>query len=192
MAAVESTMLPLGTAAPQFQLPDYSGAMHSLEEFPAGKPLLVAFICNHCPFVRHIRAQFARFAREYQARGLSVVAIASNDIEAYPQDGPEGMAEEARSAGYGFAYLLDATQEVAKSYRAACTPDFFLFDGQRRLAYRGQFDGSRPGSGVAVSGADMRRACDAVLAGSAIAPEQKPSIGCNIKWKQGNEPVYYG
>jgi thiol-disulfide isomerase/thioredoxin len=192
MAAVESTMLPLGTTAPPFHLPDYDGAMHSLEQFPAGKPLLVAFICNHCPFVRHIRAQFARFAREYQARGLSVVAIASNDIEAYPQDGPAGMAEEARSAGYGFPYLLDATQEVARAYRAACTPDFFLFEGKRRLAYRGQFDGSRPGNGVALTGADLRAACDAVLAGQQSPAVQKPSVGCNIKWKKGNEPDYFG
>ncbi len=153
---------------------------------------MVAFICNHCPFVKHLRTAFAQFAREYQARGVAVVAINSNDIEAYPQDGPQGMAEEAQSAGYTFPYLLDATQEVAKAYKAACTPDFFLFDGQRRLAYRGQFDASRPGNGVPVTGSDLRAACDAVLSGAPVSAEQKPSIGCNIKWKPGNEPDYYG
>jgi peroxiredoxin len=186
--AVESSMLPLGTSAPGFDLPDCNGAMHSLAQFPGGQPLLVAFICNHCPFVRHIRHEFARFARDYQQRGVAVVAIASNDIEAYPQDGPQGMADEAREAGYAFPYLLDAGQDVARAYRAACTPDFFLFDGDRRLVYRGQFDGSRPGNGVAVTGTDLRAACDAVLAGKAVSAEQKPSIGCGIKWKKGNEP----
>jgi peroxiredoxin len=186
--AVESNMLALGTRAPDFELPDLDGAMHSPGRFPAGQPLLVAFICNHCPFVRHIRHEFARFAREYQQRGVAVVAIAANDIEAYPQDGPQGMAEEAREAGYTFPYLLDAGQQVARAYHAACTPDFFLFAADRRLVYRGQFDGSRPGNGVAVTGSDLRAACDAVLAGRPVAAEQKPSIGCGIKWKTGNEP----
>lgn len=184
--AVESTMLPLGTPAPAFDLPDAAGRKHSLAALPLRRPLLVAFICNHCPFVRHIRAQFARFAREYQQRGLLVVAIASNDIEAYPQDGPQGMAEEARVAGYEFPYLLDESQAVAKAYRAACTPDFFLFDGNRNLAYRGQFDDSRPGIGIEPNGADLRAACDAVLAGRPVRGAQKPSIGCGIKWKKGS------
>lgn len=184
--AIESTMLPLGTPAPAFELPDANGKMHSLAALPAGQPLVVAFICNHCPFVRHIRAEFARFARDYQARGLEVVAIASNDIEAYPQDGPEGMKAEALSAGYTFPYLLDGSQAVARAYRAACTPDFFLFDRGRRLAYRGQFDDSRPGNGIPATGADLRAACDAVLESRPVSLAQKPSIGCGIKWKQGN------
>jgi peroxiredoxin len=191
MAAVESTMLALGTSAPDFTLPDYTGRSWTLADVAAGKPLVVAFICNHCPFVRHIRAGFAHFARESAARGLAVVAIASNDIEAYPQDGPGGMAEEARSAGYEFPYLLDESQAVARAYRAACTPDFFLFDAAHRLVYRGQFDGSRPGNGVAVTGADLRAACDALLGGQALPLDQKPSIGCNIKWKRGCEPEYF-
>lgn len=196
MAATESTMLARGTPMPAFRLPDHrtapGGAEVSSEDFADAKAVVVAFICNHCPFVKHLRTAFAQFAREYQARGVAVVAINSNDIEAYPQDGPQGMAEEAQSAGYTFPYLLDATQEVAKAYKAACTPDFFLFDGQRRLAYRGQFDASRPGNGVPVTGSDLRAACDAVLSGAPVSAEQKPSIGCNIKWKPGNEPDYYG
>lgn len=188
--AVESTMLPLGTRAPDFHLPDLRGALHTLDSLAGGKALLVAFICNHCPFVRHLRLELAHVAKEYRPRGLVTVAIASNDVEVYPQDGPAGMAEEAREAGYEFPYLFDASQAVARAYRAACTPDFFLFDAGRRLAYRGQFDGSRPGNGVAVTGADLRAAIDAVLGGAAPAADQKPSIGCSIKWKQGNEPDY--
>jgi peroxiredoxin len=191
MAATESTMLALGTRAPAFSLPDYTGQTHTLDSFAGAKGLVVAFICNHCPFVKHIRAPFAKFARDYQERGLAVVAIASNDTQTHPQDGPKGMAEEARSAGYSFPYLLDETQAVAKAYRAACTPDFFVFDGERKLAYRGQFDASRPGNGVPVTGADLRAACDALLAGRKIPAEQKPSMGCNIKWKRGNEPDYF-
>ncbi|MFL6550742.1 MAG: thioredoxin family protein [Povalibacter sp.] len=183
MAATESTMLPLGTPAPTFRLPDFADKLVAFEDFSDAKGLVVAFICNHCPFVKHLRAELARFARDYQPRGIAVVAINSNDIKAYPQDGPQGMAEEARSAGYSFPYLLDATQEVAKAYRAACTPDFFLFDANRKLVYRGQFDDSRPGRGTA-SGADLRAACDALLTGAAISTDQKPSIGCNIKWKK--------
>jgi thiol-disulfide isomerase/thioredoxin len=189
--AVQSTMLALGTSAPDFSLSDHAGRTWQLAQLGSGRPLVVAFICNHCPFVRHIRAEFARFAREYATRGVAVVAIASNDIEAYPQDGPAGMAEEAKSAGYDFPYLLDESQAVAKAYRAACTPDFFLFDDQRRLAYRGQFDASRPGNGAAVTGADLRAACDAVLGGRTPSADQKPSVGCNIKWKKGNEPEYF-
>jgi hypothetical protein len=149
------------------------------------------FICNHCPYVVHIRAGLAEFARAYQARGLAVVAINANDVAAYPDDRPEKMAEEKRRAGYVFPYLYDETQAVAKAYRAACTPDFFLFDGARRLVYRGQFDDSRPGNGRPVTGADLRAAVDAVLTGEAVPAEQRPSIGCNIKWKPGNAPGYF-
>jgi peroxiredoxin len=183
MARTESTMLQLGTIAPAFRLPDLDGRTTTLEDFAGGRGLVVAFICNHCPFVQHMRYEFARFARDYQPRGIAVVAINSNDIEAYPQDGPAGMAEEARSAGYTFPYLLDATQEVAKAYHAACTPDLFLFDADRKLVYRGQFDDSRPGRGTP-SGSDLRAAGDALLAGAPIPAQQKPSMGCNIKWKR--------
>jgi peroxiredoxin len=184
-------MLALGTSAPPFDLPDFEGTHHALGDFAASPALLVAFICEHCPFVRHIRASFTTFAREYAARGLAIVAINSNDLDAYPQDGPEAMREEAKSLGYGFPYLVDATQTVAKAYRAACTPDFFLFDGERKLVYRGQFDDSRPGNGRPVTGADLRRAVDAVLSGLSVDADQRPSLGCNIKWKPGGEPDYY-
>jgi peroxiredoxin len=183
MAATESTMLELGTSAPDFRLTDFDGKVSALEDFSASRGLVVAFICNHCPFVKHMRQEFARFASDYQPQGIAVVAINSNDTEAYPQDGPAGMAEEARDAGYTFPYLLDTTQAVAKAYKAACTPDLFLFDGQRKLVYRGQFDDSRPGRGVP-TGKDLRAACDALLAGAAMPRDQKPSIGCNIKWKK--------
>jgi peroxiredoxin len=188
MAAVESNMLELGTVAPTFRLPDLDGKLVSRDDFKAAPALLVAFICSHCPFVKHVRAEFARYAREYQAKGLAVVAINSNDIEAYPQDGPPGMAEEARAAGYTFPYLLDESQAIAKAYRAACTPDFYLFDSTQRLVYRGQFDASRPGNDVAATGADLRAATDAVLDRAPVPQDQRPSIGCNIKWKKGNEP----
>jgi thiol-disulfide isomerase/thioredoxin len=151
----------------------------------------VAFICKHCPFVKHVRGGFAALAEEYQKRGVAVVAIASNDAQAYPEDGPEGMAAEAREAGYTFPYLFDETQEVAKAHGAACTPDFFLFDRERRLFYRGQMDGSRPGNGVPVTGEDLRAALDAVLEGRPAPEVQRPSLGCNIKWKPGNEPSYF-
>ena len=190
MARTPSTMLPLGTPAPDFALPDFDGRHHALADCGAAPALLVAFICSHCPFVRHLRAGFAALAREYQPRGLAVVAINSNDIEAYPQDGPDAMRTEAAELGYDFPYLLDATQSVAKDYRAACTPDFFLFDAGRRLVYRGQFDDSRPGNGRPVTGADLRAAIDATLAGHAPHAEQLPSLGCNIKWRKGNEPDY--
>ena len=190
MARTPSTMLPLGTEAPDFRLPDFAGQMHALADFRDRSALLVAFICGHCPFVRHIRGEFARYAREYRARGLAVVAINSNDLAAYPQDGPDGMRAEAAELGYDFPYLLDETQAVAKGYRAACTPDFFLFDADRRLVYRGQFDSSRPGNGQAVTGADLRAATTAVLEGRPPRAQQTPSIGCNIKWKPGNEPDY--
>jgi peroxiredoxin len=190
MARTASTMLPLGTEAPDFRLPDFAGQMHALADFRDQSALLVAFLCGHCPFVRHIRGEFARYAREYRARGLAVVAINSNDLAAYPQDGPDGMRAEAAELGYDFPYLLDETQAVAKGYRAACTPDFFLFDADRRLVYRGQFDSSRPGNGQAVTGADLRAATTAMLEGRPPRAQQAPSIGCSIKWKPGNEPDY--
>jgi peroxiredoxin len=183
-------MLALGTRAPDFSLPDYDGRQHALQDMAAAPALLVAFICNHCPFVRHLRNEFAAFAREYRARGLAVVAINSNDLDAYPQDGPDAMRAEAAEFGYEFPYLVDATQAVAKAYHAACTPDFFLFDAQRRLVYRGQFDDSRPGNGRPVTGADLRAAVDRTLAGDVPSPDQSPSLGCNIKWRPGNEPDY--
>jgi peroxiredoxin len=190
MVAVNSTMLPLGTAAPDFRLPDVIGKTVSLADFK-GKPLLVMFICNHCPFVKHIRSGLADLGRDYVPRGAAIVAISSNDVENYPQDAPDKMKEEAKSAGYNFPYLYDATQAVAKSYCAACTPDFYLFDTEHRLAYRGQFDDSRPGNGLPVTGKDLRAALDAVLSGKPASGTQKPSIGCNIKWKSGNEPDYF-
>ncbi len=191
MVKTASTMLELGTSAPDFSLPNVDGATVSLDSF-AGKPgLLVAFICNHCPFVVHIRDGFAKFAKEYQQRGLAIAAISSNDAAGYPQDGPEKMRDEARQHGYTFPYLYDESQEVAQAYKAACTPDFFLFDADRKLVYRGQFDSSRPSNGVPVTGNDLRAACDAVLGGEPIPEPQIPSIGCNIKWKPGHEPVYF-
>lgn len=184
MAETRSTMLPLGTNAPRFNLPDPSGKRTSLADYKDAPALLVAFICNHCPFVKHIRKEFASFAKEYQAKGVGIVAINSNDVENYPQDSPEKMAEEIKQAGYTFPYLYDGSQVVAKAYNAACTPDFYLFDRTHRLVYRGQFDDSRPGNGRPVTGADMRSAVDAVLAGKAVSADQKPSVGCNIKWKR--------
>ena len=191
MAETPSTMLPLGTRAPSFRLPDTQGKLVSSDDFQHAPPLLVVFMCNHCPFVKHIQPELARLAREYQASGVGIVGINSNDVESYPADSPERMAEEARRAGYVFPYLYDETQEVAKAYHAACTPDIYLFDADRCLVYRGQFDDSRPGSGRPVTGADLRAALDAVLAGRPVPTPQKPSIGCNIKWKAGNAPAYY-
>jgi peroxiredoxin len=192
MARTPSTMrMPLGAPAPPFELEDPSGRRHSLAGLDGAPALLVAFICPHCPFVQHVRAGFAALCAEYQKRGVAVVAIASNDVGQYPQDGPEGMAAEAKEAGYTFPYLFDETQEVAKAYGAACTPDFFVFDRERRLAYRGQMDGSRPGNGVPVTGEDLRRALDALLERRPVPAEQRPSLGCNIKWKPGNEPAYF-
>jgi len=183
-------MLPLGTPAPAFSLPDFAGRRHELADFAGAPALLVAFICRHCPFVQHIRPAFADFAAEFASRGLAVVAINSNDLAAYPEDGPDGMRAEAAESGYGFPYLLDESQEVAKAFRAACTPDFYLFDARRRLVYRGQFDDSRPGNGRPVTGADLRAAVEDTLAGRAPAAGQQPSLGCNIKWRKGNEPDY--
>jgi len=185
-------MLPLGTTAPDFSLPDATtGKPVSRTDF-VGKPLLVLFICNHCPYVVHIRGELAQLGRDCAARGVAVVAISANDAAEYPQDGPANMAAEARAAGYAFPYLYDESQRVAQAYRAACTPDIFLFGQSHQLVYRGQFDDSRPGNGIPVTGKDLRAALDAVLAGKAITAEQKPSVGCNIKWKPGNAPDYFG
>ncbi len=190
MAATESQMLPLGTPAPDFSLPDTAGRHWSL---PDGAPaVLVMFICNHCPFVIHVREELARIGRDYGGRGVAIFAINANDVTTHPDDGPDKMAVEAERAGYTFPYLFDESQSVAKAYRAACTPDFFLFDGDRRLVYRGQLDGSRPGNDVPVDGRDLRAALEAVLDGRDVDPDQRPSIGCNIKWRAGNAPDYFG
>lgn len=191
MAQTASTMLPLGTPAPAFDLPEpATGGTVSLGDFGNAPALLVIFMCNHCPFVKHIRQGLVRFARDYRDRGLAIVAISANDVANHPDDSPAKMVEEARAFGYPFPYLYDETQAVAKAYRAACTPDFFLFDAGRKLVYRGQFDGSRPGNNIPVTGSDLRAAVDAALSGGPVPSDQKPSIGCNIKWKAGNEPEY--
>jgi peroxiredoxin len=184
-------MLALGTAAPGFRLPDTNGKMVSLQDFTGSGALLVVFLCNHCPYVKHVRPHFVELARDLQSRGVAVVAISANDAEAFPEDGPARMAEEARQLGFSFPYLYDESQEVAKAYRAACTPDFFLFDAQHRLVYRGQMDDSRPGNGKPVTGKDLLEAVKATLAGGKVNRSQRPSLGCNIKWKAGNEPEYY-
>jgi peroxiredoxin len=189
MAATPSTMLPLGTPAPAFVLPDTRGNQVSLEDFTDAKALLVMFICNHCPYVKHIRHELARLGHDYLARGVAIVAISANDVDNYPADSPSKMREEAEQADYRFPYLYDESQAVAKAYRAACTPDFFLFDSGQKLVYRGQLDDSRPGNDLPVTGRDLRAALDAVLAGQPVAEPQKPSIGCNIKWKPGNAPA---
>jgi peroxiredoxin len=191
MVRTPSTMLPLGTAAPDFSLVNVDGRTVSLADFSGSPALLVIFMCNHCPFVKHLADALAHFSAEYMDKGLAVVGINSNDVANHPADSPEQMVREAEERGYPFAYLYDETQDVAKAYRAACTPDFFLFDRNRRLVYRGQFDDSRPDSGKPITGADLRAAVDAVLAGRKPSDEQRPSIGCNIKWKPGNEPDYF-
>ena len=188
MALRQSTMLELGTPAPDFALPDTGGAVRRLQDFSTSPALLVAFLSNHCPYVQHILEEFVAFAQQYQPAGLAVVAISSNDVAAYPQDAPAEMARFARQRGFNFPYLFDDTHGAAKAYRAVCTPDLFLFDRERRLVYRGQFDGSRPGNNIAVSGADLRAATAAVLRGEPVPPRQTPSIGCNIKWAVGNAP----
>ena len=185
-------MAALGVEAPDFVLPDTDGRTVALDDFADAPGLLVVFMCNHCPFVKHIREELARSVKRYQEKGLAVVAISSNDAQAFPEDGPALMAREVEEFGYTFPYLFDETQSVAKAYKAACTPDFFLFDHERRLVYRGQFDGSRPGNDVPVTGADLDAAVDALTEGDPISPDQRPSIGCNIKWKVGNEPDYFG
>lgn len=186
-----STMLPLGTTAPDFKLPDTTGKTVSLADFEDRPALLVLFICNHCPFVKHIRSGLAQVGKDYLSRGAGIVAINSNDVANYPDDSPAKMKDEVKAAGYTFPYLYDEAQVVAKAYRAACTPDIYLFDKNRKLVYRGQFDDSRPGNAAPVTGKDLRAALDAVLAGNAVSANQKPSIGCNIKWKSGNEPDYF-
>jgi peroxiredoxin len=185
-------MLPLGTKAPNFSLVNIDGRTVSLSSLSKSPALLVIFMCNHCPFVKHLANALAQFTAEYMEKGLAVVGINSNDVANYPADSPEQMVREAEERGYRFPYLYDESQEVAKAYRAACTPDFFLFDRDRRLVYRGQFDDSRPDSGKPITGADLRAAADAVLVGRKPKDEQLPSIGCNIKWKAGNEPEYFG
>jgi len=190
MAKTASTMLDLGTKAPNFSLPDTNNRIISLKDFEHKDALLVMFISNHCPFVQHIRAEIAKIGKEYQKKNIGIIAINSNDIQNYPDDSPEKMKEEVLKAGYSFPYLFDESQAVAKAYQAACTPDFFLFDKYKKLAYRGQLDDSRPGSSIPVTGKDLRSALDSLLAGKPPSHEQKPSLGCNIKWKQGNEPSY--
>ena len=192
MARTPSTMLPLGTPAPDFRLANaVDGKTVSLADFQDAKALLVAFICNHCPFVKHVAAGIAQLAKEYQAKGVAIVGVNSNDVAAHPDDAPAKMAEEVKRRGYTFPYLFDETQAVAKAYRAACTPDIFLFDQHRRLVYRGQFDASRPGNGLPVTGQDLRLALDAVFAGKPVSQNQQASMGCNIKWKAGNKPDYF-
>jgi len=191
MAQTASTMLPLGTPAPDFSLPEpMTGKTVSLGDFQDAPALLVMVICNHCPFVKHIRQGLVQFARDYPAKDLAIVAISANDAANYPDDSPAKIAEEAKTFGYPFPYLHDESQAVAKAYHAACTPDFFLFDASRKLVYRGQFDGSRPGNKLPVTGSDLRAAADALLAGQPVPSAQQPSIGCNIKWKTGHEPDY--
>ena len=185
-------MLSLGTPAPDFQLPDTAGKTFTLASFKDKPALLVIFMCNHCPYVKHLRGGLAQLARDYSRRGAAFVGINANDVKNYPDDSPAKMALEAQSAGYTFPYLFDEPQAIAKAYRAACTPDFFLFDRGRRLVYRGQFDASRPGNGIPVTGKDIRAALDAALAGEPPSTLQTPSLGCNIKWKSGNEPDYFG
>jgi len=188
MAAVESRMLALGTPAPEFALPDPDGTVHELRE--GADAYLVMFICNHCPFVKHVRSELARIGDEYGRRNVAIYAINSNDVTTHPGDSPERMKEEAADWGYTFPYLYDAEQDVAKSYLAACTPDFFLFNSERRLVYRGQLDDSRPSNRIPVDGRDLRAALEAVLNKQPVAESQKPSIGCNIKWRPGNAPEY--
>ncbi|MEM7262258.1 MAG: thioredoxin family protein [Planctomycetota bacterium] len=191
MVMVNSTMMPIGTKAPNFALPDTEGRTLKLADFEGKKGLLVIFMCNHCPFVVHLRESLAATTKAYAEKGVAVVAISSNDVENYPDDSPEKMKEEKASAGYDFPYLYDESQAVAKAYRAACTPDFFLFDGEQELYYRGQYDSSRPGNDNPITGDDLNAAVDAMLGGQASPNEQRPSAGCNIKWKAGEEPDYF-
>jgi peroxiredoxin len=191
MVRTPSTMLPLGTVAPGFSLPNIDGRVVDLAEAAGPKGTVVMFICNHCPFVKHVADQLAALGRDVMPRGIGIVAISSNDVSTHPADSPEQMVHEAEDRGYAFPYLYDESQSVAQAYHAACTPDFFLFDGARKLVYRGQLDASRPGNDIPVTGVDLRAAIDAVLAGKPVAGEQRPSLGCNIKWKPGNEPAYF-
>lgn len=193
MVAVQSTMQALGSLAPEFNLPETQHSKNRLVSIDSfvGQPLLVMFICNHCPFVIHIVDQMVALANQAHSQGVAVVAISSNDVQTYPQDGPEAMATFAARYGFEFPYLYDETQAIAKAYSAACTPDFFVFDKEHRLQYRGQMDSSRPGNAKPVSGKDLRAAIAAVLAGENPKEPQTPSVGCNIKWRQGNEPDYF-
>lgn len=190
--AVTSTMLELGTRAPDFDLPTVTGGRVRSADFAGAPALLVVFLSNHCPYVRHVEKGFAELAREYQERGVAVVAIASNDVEAYPDDAPEALAAQAQRAGFDFPYAYDESQEVARAYRAACTPDFYVFDREQRLVYRGRMDEARPSTDAPVTGRDLRAALDATLEGRPVDSEQLPSMGCSIKWKPGNEPDYMG
>jgi thiol-disulfide isomerase/thioredoxin len=192
MVSVNSTMMPLGSPMPEFELPDAFGNRYSSGSFDDAPALLVMFICNHCPYVKHIRAKLAEVTKDLAGKGVAIVGINSNDAETHPDDSPEAMKAEAAQFGYTFPYLVDEDQTVAKTYRAACTPDFFLFDRDRRLAYRGQFDSSRPKNDLPVTGADLVAAAEAVVEGRPAPDDQRPSIGCNIKWKPGNEPDYFG
>jgi len=192
MPETPSTMLKLGTTLPPFRLRDIDGTFVTSDDFAGSKGLLVAFWCAHCPYVQHIRSEFARLARDFQQRGGAVVAINANDIGVSPGDGPDGMAQEVRDMGYTFPYLYDETQAVAKAFHASCTPDLFLFDGEQQLVYRGQFDGSRPNNQVPVTGEDLAAAVKALLGGSTVSAEQQPSMGCNIKWRAGAAPDYFG
>ncbi len=185
-------MLPLGTPAPAFTLPDAHGKPVSLDDFADAKAYVVVFMCNHCPFVRHLRGALAKLGQDCETKGVAMVGINSNNFDQYPDDTPERMRSEAQTYGYGFAYLVDEDQNVAKAYQAACTPDFFLFDADKTLVYRGQFDDSRPGNDIEVTGNDLYAAIGAVLEGKPVGEEQKSSMGCNIKWKPGNEPDYFG
>ena len=185
-------MLSLGTEAPDFNLPDTTGKHVSKSDFTDKTGLLVMFICNHCPYVKHVRSELANLGRDYMTRGIGIVAISANDVVNYPEDGPAKMAAEASEAGFVFPYLYDESQAIARAYRAACTPDFFLFDKNHKLVYRGQLDDSRPANGIPVTGKDLRAALDGLIIGKSIPPDQKPSLGCNIKWKAGNEPDYFG
>jgi len=192
MVMTRSTMLPLGSEAPAFTLPDAHGKPVSLQDFADAKAYVVVFMCNHCPFVRHLRGALAKLGRDCEERGVAMVGINSNDFTQYPDDTPARMRSEAQTYGLGFPYLVDEEQEVAKAFKAACTPDFFVFDGDQKLVYRGQFDTSRPGNDIEVTGSDLYAAIDAVLAGKPISEEQAPSVGCNIKWKRGNAPAWFG
>ena len=193
MAATPSTMLALETSAPDFSLPDVvSGKTISLSTFAGKKALLVMFICRHCPYVQHVKEELARLGRNYAGTEIGIVAISANDATGYPDDAPDQLAAMAKELGFTFPFCYDESQQTAKAYTAACTPDFFLFDATGRLIYRGQLDDSRPGNNKPVTGKDLRVAIDAVLAGTPVSPDQKASIGCNIKWKKSNEPAYYG
>jgi peroxiredoxin len=191
MVRTPSTMLPLGTVAPDFSLPNVDGRIMSFADAAGPRGTIVMFICNHCPFVKHVADQLAALGRDCLGQGVGVVAISANDVSLHPADSPEQMVREAEDRGYVFPYLYDETQEVAKEYHAACTPDFYLFDANRRLVYRGQFDASRPGNEIPVTGGDLRAAITALLAGAPPVADQIPSLGCNIKWKAGNEPPYF-